>query len=661
MNCNDIKNIPQWLHQRKLGRVRQQPPPSSRELARRLKEEITLEGHTSCVNCLEWNRTGNLLASGSDDRNVIVWEPFRGRKRHVVQTKHRGNIFSVKFMPNSEDTEVATCASDCEVRVTDIYGRTIMHCDKCHIDRVKRLAVHPEEPHLVWSAGEDGYILQYDVRESHKCGSSKPKNPLIDLKTYGQHLAAKCLAINPTRSEMLAVGSNDIYNRLFDRRYINRGQSSNSCTAYFSAGHLLRSNNRSNHLQSFGTTYLAFSPNGSELLASVHAEQVYLFKTYEPWQRFESFDTSLKPLLLDKVLEMALKYEPNKIKTPPSSPQRTKYKPYSHWHELRKRHTSTEMPPEYRRLFKQAEQGLGGDWKPSKEIFDEINELLCKIKSCPDLYRLRASALINRGWRGDYYQALRDCCCALSLKPLDYSTINCLAQVICRLGDKEAARGLLELVETIQQEFGADRELKEATNLLISFKRESSPDSSFDEPVEVYESGERNFQSLSILPRLFAGVELDLAQLQDLTASVSQEQDIEEKQRGSKAFDYTARYCGHCNMNTDIKEANFLGPNGEFVVGGSDDGAFYIWDKQTTNIVKAIAADYQILNCVQPHPNICMLATSGIETTIKLWSASGKKCRDVDAIETRCSQNQEYISVDPLEAMIMMLYPERDI
>lgn len=32
-----------------------------------------LIGHSGCVNALDWNRDGSLLATGSDDRNIILW------------------------------------------------------------------------------------------------------------------------------------------------------------------------------------------------------------------------------------------------------------------------------------------------------------------------------------------------------------------------------------------------------------------------------------------------------------------------------------------------------------------------------------------------------------------------------------------------------------
>ena len=60
--------------------------------------------------------------------------------------------------------------------------------------------------------------------------------------------------------------------------------------------------------------------------------------------------------------------------------------------------------------------------------------------------------------------------------------------------------------------------------------------------------------------------------------------------------------------------------NGQYIVAGSDDGSFFIWEKSTTNIVRVLRGDDSIVNCLQPHPSICMLATSGIDPVVRLWS-----------------------------------------
>lgn len=41
-----------------------------------------------------------------------------------------------------------------------------------------------------------------------------------------------------------------------------------------------------------------------------------------------------------------------------------------------------------------------------------------------------------------------------------------------------------------------------------------------------------------------------------------------EKQLRASALDYGYRFLGHCNTTTDIKEANFLGPSGEYIAAG---------------------------------------------------------------------------------------------
>ncbi|KAN0059721.1 hypothetical protein ACQY0O_008293 [Thecaphora frezii] len=130
--------------------------------------ERELIGHSGCINALSWSQSGELLASGSDDRNVVLWklgtsqihptaepEDRNTRRAHgplgnwnadsdegdgdmvaswpkrsypslemgmmgKIQTGHRANIFSVKWAPHSSDRRLFTCAGDRQVRVFDI-------------------------------------------------------------------------------------------------------------------------------------------------------------------------------------------------------------------------------------------------------------------------------------------------------------------------------------------------------------------------------------------------------------------------------------------------------------------------------------------------------------------------------------------------------------
>lgn len=103
-----------------------------------------------------------LLASGSDDTTVIIWDPFRRKSIQTIPTPHIGNIFSVKFLGNN-DSLLASAAGDCGVVVQSCLEAApkmspLLDCS-CHVSRVKRLATAPEQPLLFWSAGEDGLVM----------------------------------------------------------------------------------------------------------------------------------------------------------------------------------------------------------------------------------------------------------------------------------------------------------------------------------------------------------------------------------------------------------------------------------------------------------------------------------------------------------------------
>ncbi|XP_060852695.1 DDB1- and CUL4-associated factor 6-like [Rhopalosiphum padi] len=79
-----------------------------------------------------------------------------------------------------------------------------------------------------------------------------------------------------------------------------------------------------------------------------------------------------------------------------------------------------------------------------------------------------------------------------------------------------------------------------------------------------------------------------------------------------------AQYKGHRNARTLIKEATFWG--NDFIMSGSDCGHVFIWDRYTCEIVMLLMADTHVVNCIQPHPSRPLLATSGVDHNVKLWS-----------------------------------------
>nr|XP_036228049.1 DDB1- and CUL4-associated factor 8 isoform X2 [Bactrocera oleae] len=107
-----------------------------------------------------------------------------------------------------------------------------------------------------------------------------------------------------------------------------------------------------------------------------------------------------------------------------------------------------------------------------------------------------------------------------------------------------------------------------------------------------------------------------------------------------KTGEYLHRYRGHSNHKT-IKGVNFFGPNSEYVISGSDCGNIFFWDKNTEAILNFMPGDTMgVVNCLEPHPSIPVLATSGLDSSIKIWTPSSDVYPpDLSKLETCVKRN----------------------
>jgi nuclear receptor interaction protein len=94
-------------------------------------------------------------------------------------------------------------------------------------------------------------------------------------------------------------------------------------------------------------------------------------------------------------------------------------------------------------------------------------------------------------------------------------------------------------------------------------------------------------------------------------------------ERDIPCYGPTRSYKGHCNVQT-VKDVNYFGPDDEYVVSGSDDGNLFIWDRKTSQLVNILEGDGEVVNVIQGHPYETMLAVSGIDHTIKIFSPDAR-------------------------------------
>ncbi|XP_067945862.1 WD and tetratricopeptide repeats protein 1-like isoform X2 [Watersipora subatra] len=617
------------------------------DIISRLGLEATLAGHNGCVNCLEWSQDGRLLASGSDDCSIILWAAHEHRKITKFQTIHSGNLFSVKFMPRSGNRLVAVSSGDSKISLVDVEARRTLHTFTNHRNRVKRLAVAEDEPHLLFSASEDGTVMQFDLRCSEKYAKDNADCVLIDHTRYqGPQAEAKCLAICPTRTVLLAVGCSDPYVRLYDRRMLHctptpRSETSDEtrmdyeissdCVRYFVPGHVPdRVADYSRRFRMLTATYVTFSPDGRDLLVNLGGEQIYLYDVNNKRKSYRlelaNNDASSCPNT-DCVSQVGQDTNSN------ANGYRNMtlhYAPFvlTNRGDASTNHCPAALPKRIEKIKRQANQQYEAhNYAQSIELY---NKAIALYGSSSVLHSNRAAALLKRNWDGDTYAAANDCMRSIQLNCHQHKAYYRLCTSLITLGRE-----------------------REATDCFNHFK-ELYPESTGSESFAKLRS---NLDEMKLISKkCSSGKGLDVTDTDDEESADSQRSYLQEKIWKERANDYSQRFCGHCNTTTDIKEANFIGDNGQYIVAGSDDGSFFIWDRKTTNIVRTMRGDDCIVNCVQPHPETCLMASSGIDTVVRLWSPLPEGAiedRSVENAHAAANLNQRRMNSDPLELMLM--------
>ncbi|KAL3619623.1 hypothetical protein CASFOL_034535 [Castilleja foliolosa] len=587
-----------------------------------------------------------------------------------------------------------------------------------HTRRVKKLAVEAGNPNMVWSASEDGTLRQHDLREGVSfppSGSSHQgyRNILLDLrcgakKTLADRpkpsLALKSCDISPTRPHLVLVGGSDTFARLYDRRMLRQLSSSQNtlspppCVNYFCPMHLSDLGRSGVHL-----THVAFSPNGEEVLLSYSGEHVYLMDVDNASgssMRYTPADVSklisLSPIpILDK----------GEVNSSLSGASLNGFPA---------REKTAAAIDKCRKLIQIAEKSLKEEIghyygiEACNEVLDghgrEIGPTLMHDCLCT-----RASLLLKRKWRSDTHMAIKDSQRARKINPSSARALICMAEALSMLEKhKEALEfaiasrsiapsdfEIMEVVEKIKKNIAAadktDMESERGSKANNRARRVLSlsdiiyhtegdndaliddperQDSDYDEELELdfeasipTEEEERDIDPNALPTNLnlrIHRIDDSIVETERLNGSCEASGSCENDEvpyQPEMAIDMKRRYVGHCNIGTDIKQASFIGQRGEYVASGSDDGRWFIWEKKTGRLIKMLRGDDAVVNCIQSHPHECVIATSGIDSTIKLWSpnspvpsivaggVAGPETLDVlDAMEgnqNRLSRNRE--------------------
>ncbi len=240
----------------------------------------TLMGHSDQVVCLAFSPFGFMLASGSHDQTVKLWDVGAGQELETL-SGHTGSVRAVAFSPDGRT--LATATENRAIRLWDVARRKKRLSLKGHDGAIRALAFHPDGEILV-SAGDDRHIKIWDVASGQATGC---------LAGHADRVTA--LAFSPD-GRWLASGGRDRTAILWNfenakaERVLARLPRSVSALAFHPNGNTLAVASGFIHLRDLAkgdrphilsvsrdkVPCLAYSPDGS-ILAWAQGNQVYLW------------------------------------------------------------------------------------------------------------------------------------------------------------------------------------------------------------------------------------------------------------------------------------------------------------------------------------------------------------------------------------------------
>ncbi|KAL1022292.1 hypothetical protein UPYG_G00024700 [Umbra pygmaea] len=582
-----------------------------KEFVQRLKLEATLDVHQGSVNTICWNDTGEYILSGSDDEKLVITNPYSRKVKASITSWHRSNIFSAKFMPQTNDSMIVSAAADGKIFLTNVERGSNMDPVlqyHCHNGAAYEILTVATDPHSFLSCGEDGTIRWFDVRVSPGCWQTNcKKDILIDCRR-----AVTSMSISPVESFYLAAGCSDSSVRIYDRRMLGT-IATGFQTGSGVAGMCVRFVPRHLANKSCRVTSLAYSRDGRQVLASYTSECLYLFDPKD--------DTG-------RELKGPSQDSKNERKEPPQK-------------RLRLRGDWSDTGPLSR---PESERGRDGESRPGVSLMQRMSDMLSRwFEDASEAQNsggprpltqprvdpegnttpepaLQGSVLHREGV-GPTQSQLGPTATLPNSSSASESHGSGLGTQGLQSPPREAVLSLTYSTASSQGEPSRRRGYEEAsdTRQMESMDQEPTvqPPGEWMERFNLRgsELGERVLRHVVYPSERRSAA----ARIQEIFRRRKEKKELADcETRRIRKPSAEKAYKGHRNSRTMTKQCCFWGD--QFVLSGSDCGHIFIWDRDTGEHVMLLEADQHVVNCLQPHPYEPLLATSGIDSNIKIWS-----------------------------------------
>lgn len=177
---------------------------------------VTLAGHKRAVTSMAFSPDGSLLATGSDDRTVRLWETRTGSLVNTLGGA-QGGVYYVTFSPDGR--LLASLSGDDRPRVWDVSNGRLRATLQGHAGRVYNLAFSPDGRTVV-TGSKDGTAKLWDADTGAALASMKviKHDGLLARATLGEDedlFAFPRAYFSPDGKTLLTI-SGDRFPKLWD-------------------------------------------------------------------------------------------------------------------------------------------------------------------------------------------------------------------------------------------------------------------------------------------------------------------------------------------------------------------------------------------------------------------------------------------------------------
>ncbi|KAG0362354.1 DDB1- and CUL4-associated factor 6, partial [Gamsiella multidivaricata] len=590
------RSAPHHSHQSVLrGLTALQTVPAARQAAlkhdifgsgsfvQRMEQHCELRGHDGCVNTLGWDETGEFLVSGSDDLSLNIYRPLDPKPLvHKIPSGHTRNIFSAKFLTNSSATKIVSCCANGTTLLTDVnkfvekspLGDWMPSAGfSCHADMAMTYEVMPDliDGHIFYDCADDGKINRYDTRIRTSCDCFDSDSD-CDLHTFINinsriNLSTSSMSVNdrlfsafhrrgisaitqrPENPHYIAAACGDDTVRIYDSRKVSASDHRSGQVYSISPfvpsgwviggdGELQRGNNKER--SSIGTriTSLKYDPcRTGQLLASYSRGNCYLIDPSGLVGRFEE-GISGGPAL-----------------------RRTKHERNHDGDAKGKRRRSPSAGSDHSSATKKSP----GSWSPTLPRGPSASDTSAGDRKDEAMVSVPGAGA--GGEPGEAQQSGRSGHVRFRVhgEDNDHASERGGPQA-----SDEPKGAILPTSEEQTVEEGVKKIDKEREIEASEEKPEEDDDFWMDTSDSESEASEEELSRQAV---------------------TDDKEYWMRRSYNSGRTDIVQMYSGHRNAKTMIKEANFFGPNSEFIMSGSDDGRIFFWDKKTGKILNVARGD----------------------------------------------------------------------